>query len=354
MTCSSSKIVREKSAFTLIELAIVIAIIGLLISGAATVSTTALKNAKVKITKERLEKIQEAIDNFVYINRKLPCPAPLTAIPTDVTYAVSQGNPGECAATGIFFRTPTNAPDFGLVYGSVPAKTLGLSSEFAEDGFGNKFSYVVIPQSTTAFVPETEPNPVAGFEIADIADIFITDPITIKETLSGSAVGDIIANYIIISHGPNGFGAFNVKSNSAQNPVSSVADEASNSYAANFDTDFILRSNNSAFDDIIVYATKEEILKRSGLSHTRACSYILSGIHEPCSGGEINGFAPARYGEIGMSAQDCGIDFTSCPYSAYEFNGFDDHPARRCGADGKWESPLEYPCLATDPTPLTP
>jgi len=51
---------KKRSAYSLLELSIVIVIISILITGAMTTAVGSISNAKVKITKDRLQIIYKA------------------------------------------------------------------------------------------------------------------------------------------------------------------------------------------------------------------------------------------------------------------------------------------------------
>ena len=171
---------NKKTAFSLIELSIVIMIIAIIISGAATISETSIKKAKKANTINKLEQIKEAINIYAYINKKLPCPASFHAIETDSDYAKSVGDDGNCIVdSGSIISSQSGANE--MVYGALPAKTLGLSSELAKDDFGNKFSYIVAVDLTEKYSESGN----LGFEAINDED---TDLITIKEGISASNI----------------------------------------------------------------------------------------------------------------------------------------------------------------------
>lgn len=361
----------SKSAFTLIELSIVIAIIGILIAGAANFSTTALKNAKIKVTQQRLEAIEEALANFVYTNRRLPCPARLGIASTDTNYGLETTNLGVCSdAGGVFVSTNSTEfymdaivfDDLKAAYGAIPFRTLGLNSDFGEDAFGNKISYVVSQVATKKSNPDpTGADPLVGrgldtilLDLAPTAGDGDRKSLSLKitETSSGSSVVvNGLAAYVVISHGPNGIGAYNAKSTTQNSISGATTDEGLNYYRADFGRSFVTKSNNANFDDILRYNDIENILRKSGIAETRSClnltsNFRLNSVAEVGSydsvispNNEIN-FQTVGYGQLGSSIQSCAAGTHESKYSNDTTRAY-----RRCGKNGIWESTIEFPCL---------
>jgi len=67
--------IKISPGFSLIEMAVVLIIIGLLMGGLLSPLSASLSLHKIKLTQERLEEIKEALLGFVLINERLPCPA---------------------------------------------------------------------------------------------------------------------------------------------------------------------------------------------------------------------------------------------------------------------------------------
>ncbi len=322
---------RKKSAFSFIELSVIMAIIAIIISGYISVSTNNIKNAKIKITKDRIKTIQHALHIFVYNNKRLPCPASLHDITTDTAYGTEAGTSGTCTATGALTSTNTAAND-GLIYGAVPVKDLGLDIELMGDAFDNKFSYIVPQQLTETFVN----GGAVGFEGADMSDTVNLDPIEIRST---GTITTLIGAYVVLSHGPNGFRAFNINSGSIQNGSSTSTDEEDNSPTGVsggdiFDKTFITSSNDSGFDDIVVYSTRELIVKDIGGFSTTVCTTETSDFSPGCltSG---NGLTfPARYydGTTNVNSNETCASIAGCSSGT---------ATRKCGLNGQWESAID-------------
>ncbi len=217
---------KFKSAYSLLELSIVIIIISILISGAMSVSVSGVNSAKVRVTKDRMEEIYKALGNYLIANRRLPCPASLRAIEaTDTNYGVEAGTPG-CISTGVYSFEGNGIPVVTLVYGAVPVTTLGISNEMAKDAFGSKIVYFMNPSFANAAPADAElinNNDFASAEFTNIITVFEV-PSSTPQIITSDAI------MALISHGANKAGAFNANS-STQNPRSSDANEMSNDIA---------------------------------------------------------------------------------------------------------------------------
>ena len=107
--------------FTLIEMAVVLVIVGIIISIVATVLPSLIKSSKVKKTRAILEEVDYAIQGYVTANGRLPF--------------ADKGTTGKEDS-----ETPT-------YFGNLPYITLGLSS--GDDAWGNRLKYGVNKDLTT-------------------------------------------------------------------------------------------------------------------------------------------------------------------------------------------------------------
>ena len=218
-----------------------------------------------------MNKIQLALEAYIHTNKKLPCPASLTDIPTSPTYGVAQtNNLNLCnsSAGTLGYAPSSNTTADTMRYGAVPVRTLGLSIEYLGDGFGNKFSYIVPAATTTpsAIFKTLNTAPNNGFKGSNFGTLgnCTNDVVCIKQTTSGNISINGRSVYAVISHGPNGFGAVNINA-TTQNSVSGAgSDEIENYYVAAYDNSFTYNSGNSPFDDIIIYDDRENIITKIG------------------------------------------------------------------------------------------
>ena len=109
---------RTFSGFTLVEMAIVLAVVALLLGGLLPTISSQMEQAQRKETRSSLSEIQQALLGYAIIYGQLPCPTSITD-PADEDYGIS---PDTCNVA------PTTE-------GYLPWKTLGVSEV---DGWGVK------------------------------------------------------------------------------------------------------------------------------------------------------------------------------------------------------------------------
>lgn len=250
-------------AFSLIELSVVILIISILITGTLSVSTTGINNAKVKVTKERMKVILEAIANYLGKNGRLPCPAELNLARGNVNYGKSLDQAGDCHTdnTGVYTSGSNNR------YGVIPNVDLGLAPEIAVDGFGGRFTYIMMSNHANSSTfddgwVDGTPNPTPYFKVYNY----------VTATDSGEYIA---ADFIIISHGPNRFGT-HLPNSTTELPQPTDIDEHDNTHATPYilDTDVVESSSRSdVFDDIVLSGVLTNMITKYRLYHVIKCKY---------------------------------------------------------------------------------
>lgn len=241
------------AGFTLLEIAIVLFIIGLLIAGLLGPLETQLEARDRRQTLETLNLITEALQGYAVINGRLPCPD------TD----------GDGLPNPVF--VPSNPATANCVSndGFVPGTELGVA---AIDAWGNRIRYAVSAPNYT--LPETD-----GLCNGDTApkhfDLCTKGTLTVKTRGDNPATPRIQEGKhllvsatdlpaVLLSHGRNGLGATSV--GGVTLPAPSGADEIENQ---NGDSVFIARgysrgaagctddenenSPSCEFDDIVVW-----------------------------------------------------------------------------------------------------
>jgi len=228
--------------FTLVEMAIVLVIVGLLLGGLLMPLSAQMEQRRIGETQKALEEIKEALIGFAVANGRLPCPAPA---------ATATG----AAGAGL---EPTPIVDEGCVNaaGVLPWATLGVSET---DSWGNRYTYRVTTEFTrtvpkTTFNGATCPPPTnpqfAAFSLCSQGNM------TILNTGGGSTLSSNVP-VVVISHGKNGFGAYNTAG--TQLAVSADPDEAENSDS---DIDFVSKTPAATFDDIVTWLSPNILFNR--------------------------------------------------------------------------------------------
>ncbi len=126
----------QPTGFTLIEMAIVLAIVALILGTGLTLLSVQQEQQRTSDTQAKLEEIREALIGFAIANGRLPCPAS----------SATNGMEDPVIVTGT-----CNHPYDGFV----PAKTLSISgtdkSGYLPDSWGNPLHYAVTTSNSSAF-----------------------------------------------------------------------------------------------------------------------------------------------------------------------------------------------------------
>jgi type II secretory pathway pseudopilin PulG len=224
------------SGFSLVELAIAIFVITLLLGSILVPLSTQVAQRKNGETQKALEDIRQALLGFALAYGYLPCPD----TDNDGLENVSGSN---C----------TNSE------GNLPFATLGVTGY---DSWGNWYHYRVDSKfsqraAVNRFSLSTLGDTSAGgLQVCSIRSCTCTTSSLTTCTDGPPAV--------VLSYGPNGYGAINATSGSA-NPAPTGLDELENT---NGDFKFVSRtaadvgSGAGEFDDIVVWLSREVLLNR--------------------------------------------------------------------------------------------
>lgn len=203
--------------FSLVEMALVLLIVGLLAAVFLPATNTLLDNNRRKETRAKLEALEQAMVRFVMVNRRLPCPADGALAPGNANQGLELGAAGVC--------NPATQ-----INGVVPWRSLGLAQSDAMDAWSTMVTYRVWGGANTLTVhtvagtgmdmknldPAT-PGAVSGwlasrgFRVCNAAACPVTVPVDAAE-LASKVNGNGVA-YVLISHGANRFGGFTADGN---------------------------------------------------------------------------------------------------------------------------------------------
>ena len=203
--------------FSLVEMALVLLIVGLLAAVFLPATNTLLDNNRRKETRAKLEALEQAMVRFVMVNRRLPCPADGALLPGDANQGLERPVGGGACTP------PTQ------INGVAPWRTLGLSQGDATDAWGTLVTYRVWPalaQVKGLDMSTRDPTvdgavpgenqvrewlKTRGFRACNAAACPVTVPVDAAE-LASKVNGNGVA-YVLISHGANRFGGFTADGN---------------------------------------------------------------------------------------------------------------------------------------------
>src|SRR6266498_2422475 len=180
---------RLQAGFSLIMTSVVLTVAALVFVSMLP-GENGQSNQKILDNAGKLERVEEAMRGFMAKNGRLPCPADGQYSFNTANFGKEAATPGTC--TGGTPSAPLG-PDAGTGYvvgGVIPTKTLGLSDEYAVDGFGHRFAYVVDKRAT----------------LNSSCLTLTTGGINIKSSTGGTVLAQVMHAYI--SYGKNGYGSY--------------------------------------------------------------------------------------------------------------------------------------------------
>jgi type II secretory pathway pseudopilin PulG len=197
---TSSPGVRQ-AGLTLIELTLVLFVAGVLMAFFADSLLSLKTDTEVVTTKQRMEKVSDALKRYAAYNGSLPCPAnrmldSTDADPADETnantnYGVAHAN---CTA-GVRSGTVSVG---NVRIGMLPVKSLSLPVEYAVDGWKTRFIYAVTESETV------QPVPPATHSLGNPLVIITGHPNNV--------------DFVIVSVGKDYQGGFRMNDHTANNP----------------------------------------------------------------------------------------------------------------------------------------
>ncbi|HEX5363327.1 MAG TPA: prepilin-type N-terminal cleavage/methylation domain-containing protein [Gallionella sp.] len=139
--------------FTLVEMAIVLLIIGLLLGGLIPTLSAQMETQRISETRKQMSEIKDALFGYAVMHGRLPCPA-TTTDPANTSYGEADSSCANPASNNY-----------------LPWKTLGVAET---DAWGSKWLYRVDPAfaSATPFALTTSPS--ASLLIQNSAGITLT------------------------------------------------------------------------------------------------------------------------------------------------------------------------------------
>lgn len=257
------RISRKASGFTLVEMAVVLLIVGLLLGGLVPVLSTQMNIQRSNNTQKQLSDVMEALTGFAIVNGRLPCPASST----------SNGLESFCTTYSSSCTVTTTLSSHGRCSnpydGLVPAATLGLmpvdSQGFVLDSWNNRIRYAVTAydDTTNDIFSFTSPDGIktTGLSTA-LPNLFVCSTAT---GISGSACASgasLTSNgvpAVIYSTGVNGgYGGTGTDESANPNPNSS----SSNNQTFVSHTLTPNTATNGEFDDLVVWLSTNILINR--------------------------------------------------------------------------------------------
>ena len=242
------KLVNNQYGFTLVELAIVLVIVGVLMGSFIGSLASRIETTRYAETNKELEEIKQGLIGYAFTNGYLPCPD-----------CIAGGCPSgaNVARDGIDDEVGVGAGcDVANATGNIPWARLGMGSG---DAWSTRYRYWVDPNYTNDADGITLAPAPAGAGSVEEPDL-ITDPTGLAtQTLANNVVA------VIYSHGINRLGGL-----STENVLLGVVPPLINIHEnENIDDDAIFHSRpptietadiaGGPFDDIVVWISEYEL-----------------------------------------------------------------------------------------------
>ena len=216
---------NKDSGFTLIELAIVIAISGLMFAYLFSIYKVHIIQYKYDLTRDNVKTSKFALFEFISREGRYPCPADPSLAPSDPNYGLElcrditndceigqpdTGEGGIGVRDGIICNNILSRDADGdsspetVMMGMLPINTIlpvlkvaPLANYNLVDGYGNRLSYAVTEIMTDNMYNLSSPvlGEYGGIRIEDEFDVAVTNP-------------PASAHYVLFSHGINGQGSY--------------------------------------------------------------------------------------------------------------------------------------------------
>lgn len=211
---------QAQVGFSLVEMAIVLAIVALLLGGLLPTISSQIEQQRRNETRKQMDEIKEALTGYALINGRLPCPANATL----VTGSVNAGLADCTVTTGV-----------------VPWATLGTGET---DAWGRRFTYTASSSFTTSTFT-----------------LISNGTLTIKIAAGGSNIASNIPA-VIVSHGSNGLGAYTPQGTQLVPPLLPLSSDSGELDNTNGGTTFVSHDFTPTFDDLVAWISPNILFNR--------------------------------------------------------------------------------------------
>lgn len=230
---------RTESGFTLVEVAIVVLIFGIITANMISIFEKARVTRDFEYTQSNLAAVEEAIRDFALRNptHAYPCPAPNSLNDIDGG-SFGTANCGTCSGN--------------ICTGSVPTRTLMIADSYMLDSYGNRLTYTV-SRNMTGASPSS------------------TGVIKVQHDSGGTDNG---VHFVVLSHGEDASGAITRSGTAHGNTCRSASVEGKDRENCNggdtfFETSLFSRKDGAnQYDDELVWNSSDD-------SNDMVCIYKL-------------------------------------------------------------------------------
>jgi prepilin-type N-terminal cleavage/methylation domain-containing protein len=261
---------NKQQAFTLVEVAIVLVIVGLLLAGGINLMSASSDSVRYKESQNNLNDVKETLQSLYLTKRFLPCPD--TNNPPDGFGNYADGTGVGAASANFATGTGTTTSACASPRGWLPFNDLGIGGN--GDTWGERIKYVVSGEFTAAasntFCSDYN-APSHGRNVA-------ANQITVQDLQATPATLGDWAAFALVSTGKNGRQTNSLMTGAFTNDGGCATLNAREQ--ENCDTDSILRFGNQmsdgttvTFDDMVVWVGDYQLiseLRKSGVCSAAA------------------------------------------------------------------------------------
>lgn len=195
---------RTRHGFTLVEMAVVLAVLSLLMAGLLGGVSAQREHRRLLETRNALEQAKEALIGYALANNRLPCPADpsLASTHADAGHEASRNASGNCT----------------LLSGALPWADLGVQES---DGWGRRFTYGASEKFSAKTTSCGSASQTPCFTLTTTADLKVS-------RAAGCSAANVANGVpaVIVSHGQRFAGSYGADGNQAPG---ATGDEAENS-----------------------------------------------------------------------------------------------------------------------------
>lgn len=303
---------RQQRAFTLIEIAVVLVLVGIISAAAMTFSASDTGQACYEKTQAQLATIQGAMHDFSMRNQRLPAPARMDIGSNHGQFGQEVSNTTDVVSNG------------NVLVGALPHATLGLPLSDAADCWNSKLVYAVS-------APLITNNPTTGYPSKTAGAITVNANNRLSPTTAANRV-----DYIVLSNGINRMGATPLSASDQParncNGASSSAIDRENCDTGNggdavfFDAMRTLgEANDNYFDDVVIYAKRNLSCEAGTPVNWSDCAGALGATLSNGSNANVTNTNTGYAGSVTVTCEDgsltqSGASCTgtaSCPPQSY-------------------------------------
>ncbi|HTN27679.1 MAG TPA: prepilin-type N-terminal cleavage/methylation domain-containing protein [Burkholderiales bacterium] len=261
MTCRA----RATAGFTLVEVAIVVAIVALLLGSLTYTLSAQVEQAGIEETRRRHEQAKSLLLAFAIVHGRLPCPARSTSFADEVRNASGQCTDG---STEDYYGGTLAG---GVTGGLLPARAIGFqpvdAEGFALDAWGNRIRYAVEKFVIGCSGPSVLPHFTSGMNLK--ANGITCQPRDLLVCKSSAGVSGVVGA-TNCGAAANALTNQNVVAALVYSPGKNAAGAASGDEAANANGDAVFVSHaptppgaaNGEFDDLVTWIAVGELYAR--------------------------------------------------------------------------------------------